>query len=176
MPTTIRPPAPSDRPALDDLRRAFLEFGLGMGLLDIPADLDWEVHHRTARLVTAPRTAIRVAERGGQIVGYALALFRIVPAARHRSVCLIDEVFVAPEARGAGTAGRLVRGLLDEAAARRTDRTQIRVLARNERAHRLWSRMGFRDNLVLLEYEGPGTRLNGADDAETADNPGPPRP
>lgn len=67
-----------------------------------------------------------VAERAGRVVGYAYAgPWREKPAYRHT---VEDTVYIAPDARGQGVGGALLRALLDECRAREL-RELIAVIA-----------------------------------------------
>lgn len=57
---------------------------------------------------------------------------------------LVDGLFVAPEARGRGTGSSLIAALGREALARGYNRVRLDVADGNERARRLYERLGFR--------------------------------
>ena len=151
----VRPALPDDAENLMILRLAYFQSQLEIGLLDVFADVEAHVRSGTPGLLTSSRVRVVVAEGEERLAGYAIASFRVVPGARQPSVCSIDEVFVSPQFRGTGLATPLVAKLLGEAALRQVNRTQIRVLAGNPKARALWERLGFVENVVILEYTGP---------------------
>lgn len=61
---------------------------------------------------------------------------------------------MSPQGRGTGLARQLVARLVDEAALRKVDRIQMRVLSGNPKAHALWKQLGFVENVIILEYAG----------------------
>ncbi len=147
-----------DAEVLIPLRLDYFQSQLDLGLLDGLSDVDAYVRSATPGLLTSSRACVVVAERGGEIAGYAVASFRIVPGATQPSVCSIDEVFVSPQGRGTGLARQLVARLVDEAGLRKTDRIQMRVLSGNPKAHALWKQLGFVENVIILEYAGPASK------------------
>ena len=151
----VRPAQADDADSLMRLRLAYFQSQLDIGLLDGLTDIEAHVRSGTPGLLTTSRARVVVTERDRLLVGYSIATFRVVPGARQPSVCSIDEVFVSPQFRGTGLASQLVASLLEEAILRKVDRTQIRVLARNQKARVLWEQLGFVENVVILEYAGP---------------------
>lgn len=158
-----------DAESLIQLRQAYFQSQITLGLLDRPSDVDAHVSSATPGILVSGRARILIVELGSEIIGYAIATFRVVPGARQPSVCSIDEVFVSPESRGTGLAKLLVLKLLEEATLRKVDRIQIRVLSGNPKARSLWEQLGFIENVSILEYVGstptPETRtLQGGED------------
>ena len=150
----VRPAQTIDAEGLIQLRLAYFQSQLALGLLDELIDVAAHVRSGTPGLLASARTYVLVAERTTEIVGYAIASFRVVPGARQPAVCSIDEVFVSPQCRGAGLAQLLVSTLLDVATLRNVDRIQMRVLSGNPKARALWERLGFVENVIILEYAG----------------------
>jgi GNAT superfamily N-acetyltransferase len=150
----VRPAQAGDAEILIQLRQAYYESQLALGLLDQPSDVATHVRSGTPGVLTSGRARVLVAEHDSEIIGYAIASFRIVPGTCQPSVCSIDEVFVSPRSRGTGLAKQLVANLLDEAALRKADRVQIRVLSGNPKARTLWEQLGFVENVIILEYAG----------------------
>lgn len=148
----IRTAQVSDAEGLISLRLAYFQSQLALGLLDGQSDVESHVRTSTPSALASSRARVVVAERDGEIIGYAMASFRIVPGASAPSICSIDEVFVSQQSRGSGLAQRLVATLLDEAASRKSDRIQIRVLSGNPKARALWEKLGFVENVAILEY------------------------
>ena len=61
-----------------------------------------------------------------------------------KGLCHVGAVFVSPERWGEGLGGRLVDAVLDEARARGYVKAQLWTHAGNARAHKLYTRRGFR--------------------------------
>ncbi|MEE4298964.1 MAG: GNAT family N-acetyltransferase [Pseudomonadales bacterium] len=80
-----------------------------------------------------------VAERGGEVTGYALALF---PSGSRRLVRLYS-LAVAPRARGAGIAGRLLRAVEEQARHAGRRALRLEVAASNQDARALYARAGY---------------------------------
>lgn len=97
-----------------------------------------------------------VAPPGEIVLGYAYG--RIEPrdwnTLRDRCGVGVD-LWVAPEARGAGVGARLVEALADALARRGAERVVIDVAARNPEAARLFARMGFRPTMLEMTREAP---------------------
>jgi ribosomal protein S18 acetylase RimI-like enzyme len=63
------------------------------------------------------------------------------------------DLWVEPEARGAGLGARLVEALADALARRGAERVVLDVAARNPRAARLFESIGFRRTLIEMTRE-----------------------
>ncbi len=108
-----------------------------------------------------PRAVVLAAAlRGGKgrIVGYAYG--RIEPrdwnTLRDRCGVAVD-LWVDPEARGAGLGARLVEALTGSLEARGAERVILNVASRNPEAARLFQRLGFRPTMLEMAREaGPG--------------------
>lgn len=151
---SVRVADTADTDALIRLRLSYFQSQMDRGLLDEWADVGSYVCGSTAGLVISSRARVLVAECDAGIVGYALASFRVVPGALRPAICSIDEVFVLPDSRGAGLARKIVSDLLGQAAERNVDRVQIRALSGNPDALSLWKKLGFVENVIILEYAG----------------------
>lgn len=112
------------------------------------------------------RTALTLAARSdGRLVGVACGLLR-----RGSRVLRIYSLAVDPACRGQGLGGRLVRALV-AAAPRRCTVAALEVRTANDGAIALYSRLGFRQAVVLPRYYpdgGDGLRLSAARDAVAA--------
>lgn len=101
-PLTLRPSRPDDLPAVQAIYAHAVTRGTGTFELE-PPDLGEMERRREA--VLAAGWPWLVAERGGQVLGYAYAApFRPRPAYRY---CLEDSIYLAEAARGQGI-GRLL--------------------------------------------------------------------
>jgi ribosomal protein S18 acetylase RimI-like enzyme len=156
---TIRPAVPADEAALGryggalmrqhhefDPRR-FLrsdrpEAGYGRFLVSQLAD---------------PECVVFVAERGGEVVGYAYAGLEPMSWKDLRAACgYLHDVFVDERARGAGIGERLVRAACAWLESRGAPRVVLMSAAQNETAQRLFDRLGFRRTMVEMTREAGG--------------------
>jgi GNAT superfamily N-acetyltransferase len=97
-----------------------------------------------AQLISEPqRGACWVAEAGGRLRGYLLAVF--VFSLEHGGLMAeIDEVFVSDEFRSAGLGSLLVTRAERDLAERGMVRLQLQLGLHNERARNFYERHGFR--------------------------------
>lgn len=95
-----------------------------------------------------------VAERGGALTGFAIvvlheASWSLTP------VCYLEDLFVAPTARGGGTGHALISELLDRATAKGWARLYWHTLAGNAPARRLYDRFAAADDFVRYRLTPP---------------------
>ena len=95
-------------------------------------------------LFSAPeRGACWVADAGGQLCGYLLAVFMF--SLEHGGLMAeIDELFVSPEVRSTGVGALLVTQAERDLAPRGLVRLQLQLGVGNERARLFYERQGFR--------------------------------
>lgn len=144
----LRPAAPADTAALSDLAtRAFVA---KFGHLYRPEDLASFLAESLSEPAIAaelanPDRIYRLAERGGELVGYCkIGLTCGFPDhARGRRVMELKQLYTAPEATGGGIGGQLMDWAMAEFAAREADEVQISVYAYNDGGHRFYRRYGF---------------------------------
>lgn len=146
----IRRAGEGDLGALLALRRRFFESQIAAGLLDVPADLEATLAATTPALLTSRRNDVLLAEEGAAL-GYLHAATRVAPGMRQPRIGSVEEVFVAPEARAAGLARDLVERALEAMRERGAERFQLRVLAGNDGGRAFWRRLGFVENVLILE-------------------------
>lgn len=107
-----------------------------------------------------PECVVLVAERSGEVVGYAYAGLEPMSWKDLRAACgYLHDVFVDPGARGGRIGERLGRAAIEWLEARGVPRVVLMSAARNESAQRLFERLGFRRTMVEM------TREAGADGA-----------
>lgn len=121
------------------------------------------------RCVVADVADARTGQR--QVVGYAL-LISFWSNELGGEVCVVDELYVSPGARGAGVGSDLVRGLKDGTLPwfRRAVALELEVTPTNARARALYERLGFapKKNATLRLLRGtsdkksPASRSNKA--------------
>jgi phosphinothricin acetyltransferase len=99
-PLTIRPSTDADVPACADIYREAVRNGTGTFELEEPDDA--EMGRRRGAILDQGLPWL-IAERGGQVLGYAYAnQFR--PRRAYR-FCVEDSIYLAPAARGRAPAG-----------------------------------------------------------------------
>ena len=150
----LREATESDAAALVALRQAFFDSQIAAGLLDIPEDMVAMLARTTPNLIRGKRNTCLVAPSQGGLVGYIFATIRIVPGASQSAVGSIEETFVADDHRGGGLAAELCRQAIGALKGRGAERIQLRVLSGNAGARAFWARMGFSENVAILEYDG----------------------
>lgn len=101
-----------------------------------------------------PESVVLVADRAGEVIGYAFASLEPMSWKDLRAPCgYLHDVFVDPSARGAGAGTRLVRGAIEWLQAHGAPRVVLMSAARNEGAQRLFARLGFRETMVEMTRE-----------------------
>jgi len=132
--TIIRAATARDLPSVVGLVRALAEFEK----LDGPDDA---AAQRLAADFGAGRFSLFVAERAGELVGYALYFFTYSTFLAKPSLYL-EDLFVHPNARGAGIGERFMRALAGEAVVRDCGRFEWTVLDWNVNAQKFYRRLG----------------------------------
>ncbi len=134
----IRPIEPRDNAPLADLiTRALAEFGAG-GRGFVTGDPEFRELYKAYQ---APRSAYFVATREGRLVGGAgVAPLQNGP----RTVCELQKMYLAPEARGHGLGQRLFDLSLSTARALGFRRCYLETLAKMTAARALYEKNGFR--------------------------------
>ncbi len=149
---TIRPATLDDAPAMLALVAAYWAFE---GLAGFDADA---LRAPLARLITTPELgAVWVAAEGHRPIGYLTLVY--VFSLEHRGMTAeVDELFIAPEHRGAGLGDTLLRAAEAEAVLRGCTNLSLQVSTANRRARALYARNGFspRRGFELLEKDLPG--------------------
>ncbi len=153
----IRPARPEDLPALGrlgaKLARAHHAWDPARFFLPdepIEAGYEWWL----GKELRSRRAVILVAEWRGRVAGYAYG--RLEPRDWN---LLLDacgvavDLWVEPEARGAGLGGRLTDALAAALEARGAERVVLSAASRNPGARRLFRRLGFRPTMVEMTRE-----------------------
>jgi GNAT superfamily N-acetyltransferase len=100
------------------------------------------------------RGAVFVAESDGEFVGFAAVLvdFRSDdPIEQHQEHAYVTDLYVRDAARRSGVGSRLLQAAEAHALAAGASRLRVGVLARNDAAHALYLKLGYRDYEVILE-------------------------
>ena len=123
------------------------------GFYDQPSDLPLARTFIAARLERG-ESVVFVAERDGRAVGFVqlYPLFSST-APRPRRLWLLNDLYVAPEARSGGVARALLaraRGLAEETGAAGLE---LVTAATNSVAQRLYESVGYRRDELFLRYE-----------------------
>lgn len=101
-----------------------------------------------------PDGVVLVAERAGEVIGYAYAGLEPMSWKDLRAACgYLHDVFVDPGARGAGAGAKLVRAALAWLESKGAPRVVLMSASRNEGAQRLFARLGFRNTMVEMTRE-----------------------
>ncbi|WP_433953639.1 N-acetyltransferase family protein [Curtobacterium flaccumfaciens] len=146
----IRASRPDDMPAVADLRWRWSVDEDGRSPVQTPEEYrrsmtDFAGRHRESHRCV-------VAERDGVVLGMAWLAVHPRPPAPHvdgdRFAAELQTVYVHPELRGSGVAGRLVTALLELADELGVERTSVHSSVDGERLYR---RLGFGDARLLLQ-------------------------
>jgi GNAT superfamily N-acetyltransferase len=101
-------------------------------------------------------SAVFVAERAGQVVGYVYAGIEPQSWKELREECgFIHDVYVDETARRCGVAGALMKAAADWLAARGMPRIVLWTAAPNAAARRLFERLGYRHTMTEMTKELP---------------------
>lgn len=138
---TIRAALPSDEAAWRKLWRGYLDF--------YRHPLDAAVADRTWKRILDPDSAVMciVAEDGGQVVGFANCVVH-ENTWETQAVCYLQDLFVAPAARGRGIGGALLGWLRNAMPAEGWARLYWMTRADNAQARRLYDRFTRADDFV----------------------------
>jgi GNAT superfamily N-acetyltransferase len=138
---TIRRGEPRDMPQVIALIRALAEF-------EKLAPPDEAGAARLTADAAAGRFDLDVAERGGELVAYAI-YFATYSSFEARPSLYLEDLFVRPDLRGRGIGEAMLRRLAAEAAARGCARFEWTVLDWNVRAQKFYQSLGAR---ILPEW------------------------
>lgn len=140
-PCTIRAALPSDEAAWRQLWSGYLDF--------YRVDLAEETTQRTWRRILDPESAVLciVAEVDGQVRGFAHCVVH-ENTWETQPVCYLEDLFVAPAARGQGVAATLIEWLRNAMRAEGWARVYWVTKADNARARRLYDRFAPVDDVV----------------------------
>jgi predicted N-acetyltransferase YhbS len=98
---------------------------------------DWE------KDIADPECAFRIAETGGQVVGYVKLAPVTIPVETDRPAILLEQMYVMKEHHGAGIAAALMDWAFEEARRRGAEEIYLTVFTDNPRARRFYERCGF---------------------------------
>lgn len=149
----IRRARPADREALLGLWVALVEHHRRLDPhLAVPGSLRLGLQSEVDRGLARPGCSIWLALSAGVPVGFAFAEASQARGEGESGVGWIHELWVDPECRRRGVAGRLV-GQARTFLAERGGRVAVRVEAANREALAFWRAQGFRERAHVLEAE-----------------------
>ncbi|WP_410578553.1 GNAT family N-acetyltransferase [Amycolatopsis sp. lyj-108] len=142
---TIAPLKPEDREAWENLFRAYIAFYERVA--------PQEVYDRAWReFRTGERMQAFGARVGGELVG--ITHFLVHPSTSALTdVCYLQDLFIAPEARGKGVARALIEAVADWASDRDCDRVYWHTKESNVTARRLYDQVAV--NRGFIQYQLP---------------------
>ena len=153
----IRPATPADLPALGRLgallMRTHYEFDPQRFMTagtDAAAGYAWFL----GRQLKDDDSVIFVAEDGAQVIGYVYAALEPVSWKELRDACgFIHDILVEEPNRRAGTATALMEAAMQWLRERGAPRVILGTAEKNERAQRLFTKLGFRRTMVEMTKE-----------------------
>lgn len=92
-----------------------------------------------------------VAEIEGKIVGYLYGFVYQIPGMFHRSVAILDALYVEESHRRLGCGRRLISEFCKFARENGACRVELKVLSENERAFSLYSGLGFLERKKYMD-------------------------
>ncbi|MGD9736856.1 MAG: N-acetyltransferase family protein [Solirubrobacterales bacterium] len=118
-------------------------------------EIDEQRNHRFFRRFLAPSDAglLLGARRAGRLVGYA-CLYWHFSSTKARETVLMNDLFVAPEARGAGVGRALIEASLEVARERGAAQLEWQTAPDNHTAQRLYDATGAARS-TWISYELP---------------------
>ena len=90
-----------------------------------------------------PAFAFRIAEAGGEPIGYVKLGPLNLPVETHRPASLLDQLYILKEYHGVGIAHALMDWALEESGRRGAEEMYLTVYVDNHRARRFYDRYGF---------------------------------
>ncbi len=143
IPAIVRPITPADRAAWDPLWQGYLAF-YGQPLPASVTDMVWARFHDPAEPLFALGAFV-----DGKLVGFVHYLF-------HRTTwsvtdrCYLEDLFVAPEARGHGAGRTLIAAVLEKAWAAGSERVYWHTDEGNRTARTLYEKVAV--NAGFIQY------------------------
>ena len=110
-------------------------------------------------LLADPDSLVMVAEDAGQVVGYVYADIEGTNWKELRGPCgYVNDVFVIEGVRRKGAGRELMRAAIDWIRSKGQTQVVLWAKTRNEHAHQLFARLGFRKTMIemTLDLEGAG--------------------
>jgi ribosomal protein S18 acetylase RimI-like enzyme len=106
------------------------------------------------RQIDRPDAVLRVAERAGEVIGYAYAAVEGTDYMSLRGPAgVLHDILVDPAHRGQGVGRALLEATLEALAAKGAPRVVLSTAERNETAQRLFASAGFRRTMIEMTRE-----------------------
>lgn len=99
-------------------------------------------------------TALFVAERDGELVGYVLGQILHRPTLQSGDCGYVADLYVSDSRRGQGIGRRLFHALRDWFRARGLTAIELQIVRANPASQAFWRKMGFSDFLRTLRSDG----------------------
>jgi GNAT superfamily N-acetyltransferase len=156
----IRPAGDRDLPALGRLGALLVEAHLGFDRArfmdpggDVADGYGWFLGTQLAE----PDVAVFVAERAGEVIGYAYVGLEPLSWKELREPAgFIHDVVVDPTVQGGGVGAKLIEAAIAWLEERGAPRVMLWTAERNEGAQRLFARLGFRRTMIEMTRERGG--------------------
>jgi GNAT superfamily N-acetyltransferase len=142
----VRPAIDSDIPALMPLMRGYCEFYEAN-----PSDAGLDEMARALIASTDDQGMLLVADDGGEVIGFAAVGWKW-SSLRGAWIAVLEDLFVAPEARGRGAADALIEACASRARDNGAPVMTWLTAPDNHRAQAVYDRVGGRSE-TFLEYE-----------------------
>jgi GNAT superfamily N-acetyltransferase len=142
----IRPAVESDIPAVMPLMRAYCDF-----YESNPPDVGLDEMARALIASKDDQGMLLVADDGGQAIGFAAVGWKW-SSLRGARIAVLEDLFVAPEARGRGAADALIKACADRARENGAPVVTWLTAPDNRRAQAVYNRVGGKSD-TFLEYE-----------------------
>jgi GNAT superfamily N-acetyltransferase len=142
----VRPAAENDIPALMPLIRGYCEF-----YKSDPPDAGLDEMARALIATTDDQGMLLVADEDGEVIGFAAVGWKW-SSLRGARIAVLEDLFVAPEARGKGAADALIEASASRARANGAPVMTWLTAPDNHRAQAVYDRVGGK-SAPFLEYE-----------------------
>lgn len=156
MDVTLRPALPSDGPALGRFgaELARQHHGFDPARFMLPDQVEAGYRSWLLREAAEPDAVVLVAERGGEVVGYAYGRLE----ARDWNALLeahggFHDLWVDEKARGAGVGRQLAEAMMAALVKLGAERVVLMTAAKNASAQRLFTQLGWRPTMIEFTRE-----------------------
>jgi ribosomal protein S18 acetylase RimI-like enzyme len=148
----IRRAVGTDAAFLSYLRASFFTDQFDKGSTDSRRNAAGRLLYETARLIKRRRTVVLVSMRNGLLAGYIVGQMKICPENINPIAASIEELFVLERERRRHLAQHLVRNMMSEFRLAGVQKTELRVLDRNDEGKAFWEEAGFHPSYSVYEY------------------------
>ncbi len=163
---TVRTAAPADLPSVGRLGAHLMRVHHGFDparFIEPPPRAEQLYASFLGKQMEEPDVVVLVAERGGEVLGYAYAAVEGNDYMALRGPAgVLHDIVVDPAHRGHGVGRMLLDATLAALEARGAPRVVLSTAERNESAQRLFARAGFRRTMIEMTRELKGPVSGGA--------------